>query len=538
MNYKEYLKAHSLNEKLVTELFQWSFDENKITIPVFNIQGNLEYKRYRHLNPTEAKFTSDQGSHPTIYPAFLLKDQQDIVICEGEPDCVRLWQENIPAFTGTSGVSKFDDALASYFVNRNIFICLDTDEAGKKAITKYNQSFQNVGVSMKIIELPKEFKDISEFFTSGKIKSDFSTLKDEALTYKQWIIKTNEALHPIIGGKQFEETEYPHKKWLVDKVIRAEGITLWTGEGGVGKTTLSYTVAKAVAEGSSWLNTFPTTKGKVLILDKENDPIDVQTSLRGVGIIGHPDILYYTTSETFNFLDTNSGELTDEAIYLKMYCEENQISAVIIDSLVDFYIGDENSANYASMNMNGWKQVFHNMAIITIHHENKQMPNIKKSASTRSRGSSHLFNGAQGMLSFSVLDETTPDKIKVEHAKVRGARKLKPFEVDMIIKNDPEQIGETIITGFKYQGEIQEEILLSQKTKQAILEFLGMNLNRDFDANELIENLPNINRRNIDGVLPDLRASNQIGWKKDGKKYVYFAKNIEEIAENFIKNNE
>ena len=532
MTAEEYFAQHSIDPEFAKKNFGWNWDKEKIIIPVYDVKGKLLYSKYRWLNPQHDKFTySVEGSHPTLYPIYKLKNLEEVVYAEGEPDVVRLWQEKIPAVTGTSGVSKFDSAFAAHLKNKFVYLCLDTDEAGQKEILKYSEELLKAGAEVKIITLPPEVKDVSEYFTAGHTRADFDLLKNEALTFNQWIIKKNKDLHPVLNGKVFAEVKYPHKKWLVDKLIRASGITLWTGEGGVGKTVLSYTLAKALVEGSRWLNTFDVTKGRVLLLDKENDPLDVQDALKGLGAINE-DLFYYATADTFSFVDSGTGQLTEEAKYLKVYCEENQISAVIIDSLVDFYQGEENSANHAALNTNAWKQVFPDIAINIIHHENKPTPNFKKSASARARGSTHLFNSAQGMLSISVLDEDTPTRLKIEHAKVRGAQKRRPFEIDMIIEPCPDDPNETFVSGFKYVGEISEEESKIKAAKDAILKLLSSSPTKEFDSNEITEALSAVaGGRMVKSLLPELRASNSLKWRIDKTKYFYSFS-----VENFVEN--
>ena len=103
MTPQEYFQSHSLNEEYIKKNFAVTWDENKITIPIYGEDKKLLYCKYRHLTG-DTKFTFDKGGHPALFPIYKILDLDSVVLCEGEPDTMRLWQEGIPAVTATSGV--------------------------------------------------------------------------------------------------------------------------------------------------------------------------------------------------------------------------------------------------------------------------------------------------------------------------------------------------------------------------------------------------------------------------------------------------
>ena len=54
--------------------------------------------------------------------------------------------------------------------------------------------------------------------------------------------------------------------WIIDKIIERKNLILLAGESSSGKTSLMYAMASAIGEGSKFLNTFSTIKGKVLFI--------------------------------------------------------------------------------------------------------------------------------------------------------------------------------------------------------------------------------------------------------------------------------
>lgn len=544
MTAEEYLTNHAIPVEFAHDKMGWRWNEQSITIPVYNASGKKLYDKIRNLNyevevltdKKTAKFFFDPaGSHPALYGIHRLKEgNKKVVLCEGEPDCVSLWAHGIPAVTSTGGVGKFDEGMAAQLTGREVYIFLDTDPAGRDQIVKTAQTFMSVGVTPKIGLLPEAVKDVSEFFAQGAKDTDFYKKMDESLSLNAYLIAQHALEHPITPADEFLKEDLPKSKWSINKFVRSSGITLWVGIGGVGKTTIVYSAIKAIANGERWLDQFDTNPGRILILDKENEDIDIQNSLRALEA-GSPNIFLYRTTRDFQFLD-DKAELTEEALYLRAYCEENKIDIIVLDSLVDFFLGDENQATYAALNLNAWLRTFPGKGVWPIHHENKEIPNQKRAASMRIRGSSHLFNGAQGVVSFSMIDETTPERIKVEHTKVRGARKVKPFEIDMVIKPDPENEGETIITGFKNMGEVQETKLKADQTKEAILDFLEKNLEVKYRGKEIAAALaPTYSERTVQTCLPELRAKGLVKWEMEkGKAYLYWHKlDVDNYVDNF-----
>jgi RecA-family ATPase len=62
----------------------------------------------------------------------------------------------------------------------------------------------------------------------------------------------------------------PQRRWIVEDVIPDETLTLLSGEGGIGKTTLALQLAVAVRIDGDWLG-MKVTQGPVLFVTSEDD---------------------------------------------------------------------------------------------------------------------------------------------------------------------------------------------------------------------------------------------------------------------------
>ena len=264
----DYFKSHSLNPDFISKEFDVTWDEKTIVIPVKNEGGEIMFNRYRHLEG-DSKFTNDRGAHTTLFPKNKVKDKEVIVICEGEPDCMRLWQENVPAVTGTTGVKTLDENLFKPLVGKKVYLVLDNDEAGRSSIISYIITLNKIGIKPLVIELPDPYKDVCEYLTL-ETNPNFLNLMSSALTQVQWMQK-NKPEFQTITAEELASKDFPEEQWIIDKIIPKEGVSFWFGDSGTGKSLISLSLAKSIVTGEKWLDTFDVlSKQKVLFIDKEH----------------------------------------------------------------------------------------------------------------------------------------------------------------------------------------------------------------------------------------------------------------------------
>jgi len=523
MTAEQYLKDHGLNPEYVKESLGWNWDKDKITIPIYDKSGDKLFEKYRHLTG-DVKFTFEKGGKPTLYPHWLVEDEQTLYLCEGETDAAKLWQEGLPAVTSIGGVESFDEHMAAELAGKTIKLVLDNDDAGQSSIPKYVSQLEATGAKIEIINLPPDTKDVSDYI----VKYGVSRFKDLSATDPEtWLINKYSTIYPIIDNKEFLSYDYPAKKWLIKPLMRASGIVFVVGEGGVGKTLISYSMAKAITEGRDWLDKYESTQEKVLILDKENDEIDIKENLYAQQATSE-NIFHYTAARNFSFFD-DRGNPSEEALYLNAYIKKNNIKVVIMDSMVDFFVGNENDAVDAANNTLAWKLTFPDTAIIVLQHENKpQQGNGTRYSGHRVRGSTHIVNVAQSILSFSIPDREYPEQILVEHTKVRGAKKQNPFQIEMNIEPKLDQDGndtqETIVTGFTYKGEVQMKKKAEDQAISAIINLLSDQPNRKFISKDIEVELSDqdISVRAIKKVLPKMRSQRLLAYDVDSMPYSYW----------------
>lgn len=98
----------------------------------------------------------------------------NVFVCEGNFDVIQLQESGIKnsvAICGT-GFSKEHFMRLARYADTFTFV-LDSDDGGKKAISRINQKFSNRGVKLRFRSLPDGYKDVDDFFRAGHSRRDF-----------------------------------------------------------------------------------------------------------------------------------------------------------------------------------------------------------------------------------------------------------------------------------------------------------------------------------------------------------------------------
>ena len=166
--------------------------KNRIMFPITNFRSEVVGFGGRALEDYGPKYLN--SSESTIYkknrtlfflPNFLsdIKKNKFVIIVEGYFDVIafnKLGYSNVASPSGTaltiqqlSQISKYTD---------EIYLCFDNDDAGIEATKRIVEIKNNISkdINLYTILLPKEYKDISEFYESGNqnIKEIISDKKD------------------------------------------------------------------------------------------------------------------------------------------------------------------------------------------------------------------------------------------------------------------------------------------------------------------------------------------------------------------------
>jgi hypothetical protein len=177
VNIREWLK----NERLLLDEdiddFELGYGEfygkSWITIPVRDTAGIVQFMKLRQdpfVPSGGAKYMST-GGDAAIFNAEILKEKPDqLVICEGEFDCMVLRAFGIPAISSTAGARTFKDEWIDQLASvRHLYICFDNDDAGEQGandlIDKLSEALPSTSVlQITLPETVGEHGDITDYF--------------------------------------------------------------------------------------------------------------------------------------------------------------------------------------------------------------------------------------------------------------------------------------------------------------------------------------------------------------------------------------
>jgi len=138
-----------------------------IVIPVKGENGDFLYNKYRRnpLDQQKPKYLYDKGGKIALYGAWKAKDEKQVLITEGEMDCLVAWSANIPAVTSTGGAMSFQAEWVPLFADKEAIICLDNDPAGGEGMVKILGMIPHA----KVMFVPDRagVKDISDYVEGG-----------------------------------------------------------------------------------------------------------------------------------------------------------------------------------------------------------------------------------------------------------------------------------------------------------------------------------------------------------------------------------
>jgi RecA-family ATPase len=212
----------------------------------------------------------------------------------------------------------------------------------------------------------------------------------------------------IVEAPALAHDPEPQRKWIVEDVVPDETLTLLTGEGGIGKTTLAFQLAVAMRTDGDWLG-MKVTQGTVFFVTSEDDRKDVNLNLRAIlkaerkSLAHCPDLHILPLADRDACLAaalTKLGPISATPLWraLVRIVERRKPRLVIFDALADLFGGEENSRRHARGFIVLLKQlaIRQKLAVILIAHPSLAGMNSGSGLS----GSTDWHNGPRARLYF------------------------------------------------------------------------------------------------------------------------------------------
>ena len=288
-------------------------------------------------------------------------------------------------------------------------------------------------------ELIRTFQSIvgKEF---DRVGGDLTEVKNYTITTsRQWL--------------DMPKVDFPY---LIDKLVPAKAITSLTADSGKGKSLVAVLMAKAIATGLPFLDTFTTKKCKVLIIDQEMDTDLIADRYKSMfDEVCDVDIM---AQQFWSINDKKDFTWLVDTIIAHEY------EFVILDTLTTIHTKEENSATeMREINTLLLKLIAEtNVTLMYLHHHRKSFAGEKMSQQS-SRGSTEIIAKVASHLIVESNKYHEDDKsileITISQAKARRPEGINSIKIKSIYC---ETTHKTII---EYIGEVDKR---SESMSQAI----------------------------------------------------------------------
>ena len=340
----------------------------------------------------------------------------------------------------------------------------------------------------------------------------------------------------LIDGDTISEMTVAKVPHLITQVLPESGFTVIYGAEGIGKSLVALSMALAVAKGEDWLGVFKVPKkANVLYLDKENVMSTIVSRVRAMGKA--PKNMYWLKSpEQFQLNDAKGG-LSEFALALTTLVEEKKIKLIIVDSFVDLMVGNESSSQDTQLFFTALRQLFPDIAVVVLHHENKPAQGTYRTAAQRVRGSTNI--NAQATVMFRIEGVAkSKTEITMQQTKNRNSQKMDKFMLRMTISLDPNNKDgekETIVTGFEYMGIVADSVgdSKTEEAEELITDALAEATFSAMARKDLLDIIgaSGISQRTIDATLKSMEEDETIKKFKKGRD-VWFS-----LCSPIVRNN-
>lgn len=203
-NIRAYLNARGIPDDLINQFkLGWGefYGGNWIVIPIPKKDSPQEYALLKLRRDPEAKDEKTPkmkvwpiGATHELFDWSMFKGATNLVLCEGEFDCMVLLSKGIPAVTSTGGCGTFKQEWLKEFSNlESVCVCYDNDPEGEKGAVRVLDALKSIE-TLKLFQtrLPLDMgngmKDVTDYFT--KYGGDPQAFMDLAQAVSRFDAKT------------------------------------------------------------------------------------------------------------------------------------------------------------------------------------------------------------------------------------------------------------------------------------------------------------------------------------------------------------
>jgi DNA primase len=212
-------------DQSVIKLTENSPPEGKVvaTYDYVNEQGLLLFQIVRYAPKAfRTRRLNNQGTwvwrlgsvQPVLYRLTEVIAAHTVVVVEGEKDAEtaeRLLPAGWAATTSPFGAGQWRNEYSEVLRGKQIFLCPDTDVYGQQHLMQVGLSLSGKAAGIRVVELPKTVKDLTEWIEQGGRDDQFALLLQQAqqFGYPRFDTESMMNIQPLEGA--------------LDKLLRLNG---------------------------------------------------------------------------------------------------------------------------------------------------------------------------------------------------------------------------------------------------------------------------------------------------------------------------
>jgi DNA primase len=216
-NIRQYLIEHCIDPDNLPNNIRVHDVQNKIEIRITDQDSFLLFSKYRMFDD-DMKYKYDKGSKMALFNSKSLKQDGDVYIVEGEFDAIALNKLHPVVISSTGGCSSWKSEWTELLKDRDVKICFDNDDPGKKAsMSLYKKLVHNVK-SIEVLSFADHNDVCEHIYKTGSftpitvIEKEFSLMFLETITKKAQINR----IQSYIENNIFDEF---YRNELLDIII-------------------------------------------------------------------------------------------------------------------------------------------------------------------------------------------------------------------------------------------------------------------------------------------------------------------------------
>jgi RecA-family ATPase len=278
-----------------------------------------------------------------------------VFVVEGEKDADRLASLNIAATTNPGGASKWRNEYNEHLHGANVVIIPDNDPPGRAHAQAIAESLSSTASRIRLFDLAKHWPacpeggDISDFLNAGHSVEQLWKLVGSLPDWKPETKPTPAEPLPYIDVAR---EPIPPRRWFVHEKIPDRNVSLFSGEGGRGKSLLAKQLSAATVLGLDWIGTLPEP-GPVIYLNYEDD--DEEICHRLTAIANHHNVSRKTLTDDLHIVslvgqdaplasfDRFTGAISPTRLFDRLHRDalRFQPKLIVLDSSADVFPGNE-----------------------------------------------------------------------------------------------------------------------------------------------------------------------------------------------------